>query len=106
MPEASAILSSSTESRIGNSIDGPVYQNHFLNGSIDQLVIWDREIDPSEIIFMCDINNTLKVDELSSSTKELIKVIDMMGRETEPVENAPLIYIYSDGTTERVFKMN
>lgn len=37
--------------------------------------------------------------------KELIKIIDFMGRETKLTPNTPLIYIYSDGTTKRVFKL-
>lgn len=41
------------------------------------------------------------IDELSGSPKELVKIIDMMGRETEFRTNTPLIFIYSDGTIER-----
>jgi len=103
---ANSIVYSSTESRIGSGIDGASYPEYFFDGSIDQLVIWNREITPSEITYMCDINNTLKVDEFVNSKKELVKVIDLMGRETNPTENTPLIYIYNDGSTERIFKMN
>ncbi len=37
--------------------------------------------------------------------KELIKIVDLMGRETEDKPNTLLIYIYSDGTTEKVFRV-
>ncbi|HLV42418.1 MAG TPA: endonuclease, partial [Brumimicrobium sp.] len=39
--------------------------------------------------------------ETVQQTKELLKVIDMTGRETEPKANMLLIYIYSDGTREK-----
>lgn len=49
--------------------------------------------------------NNLSVSEVNSShTKELIKVVDLTGRETEVKPNKLLIYIYSDGTTKKVFK--
>ena len=33
--------------------------------------------------------------------KNLIKIVDVLGRETKPVTNTPLFYIYSDGTEEK-----
>ncbi len=44
------------------------------------------------------------LEELSTSPKELIKKVDLMGRETEFKANTSIIYIYSDGTTEKIFK--
>lgn len=37
--------------------------------------------------------------------KEVIKIIDFMGRETKFRSNTPLIYIYSDGTRKRVLEI-
>lgn len=34
-----------------------------------------------------------------------IKITDLIGRETTFKPNTPLIYIYSDGTAEKVFKL-
>ncbi len=45
------------------------------------------------------------IEEIEQTNKEIVKILDLMGRETEFVPNTPLIYIYSDGTTERVFRM-
>lgn len=42
--------------------------------------------------------------EEENETKEVIKIVDLLGRETKFQPNIPLIYIYSDGTTERVLK--
>lgn len=52
-------------------------------------------------------NATLSINELfSSNKKELIRVIDLIGRETEDQPNTWLIYIYSDGTSEKVFRVD
>ena len=48
----------------------------------------------------------LQSAELTGATlanKELVKILDHLGRETEFKANTPLIYVYSDGTTEKVF---
>ena len=78
----------------------------FFNGSIDQLIIWNREITPGEITTLCNVNNTLAIDELKVTSKELVKIIDLLGRETKATKNTPLIYVYSDGSSERVFEMD
>lgn len=54
----------------------------------------------------CDYIESLGIDELSTSDSKIrIKVTDLLGRETQIVPNTPLIYIYSDGTVEKVFMM-
>jgi hypothetical protein len=45
---------------------------------------------------------TSSLTELTTS-KNLIQILDMMGRETTFKPNTPLIYVYDDGTTEKVF---
>jgi Leucine-rich repeat (LRR) protein len=45
------------------------------------------------------------IDELNNSSKQLLKIVDLMGRETTYKPNMMLIYIYSDGTVEKVFKL-
>jgi len=48
----------------------------------------------------------LDIDEQQSNSQvDLVKIVDMMGRETAYKPNTVLLYIYSDGTTERVFKL-
>ncbi len=39
----------------------------------------------------------------ANSQKELVKIIDLMGRETTLRTNTPLIFLYADGTSEKVF---
>lgn len=49
---------------------------------------------------------TIGINELKADNyKTLIHVFDIMGRETEDKPNTLLIYIYSDGTTEKVFRV-
>jgi len=42
----------------------------------------------------------LDINELTSINKQVVKVIDLTGRETNVVSNQPLIYVYSDGSKE------
>jgi hypothetical protein len=51
----------------------------------------------------CFIIDEVGIDELFYQSKELLKIVDLMGRDTLPVKNTPLIYIYSDGSVERRF---
>jgi hypothetical protein len=78
----------------------------FFDGTIDDLGIWDRALDSCEITELytgqaCNVG----IEELLQSEKELVKIVDFMGRETEFKPNTPLIFIYSDGTRERVMKL-
>ncbi|NVK64884.1 MAG: hypothetical protein HWE22_09870 [Flavobacteriales bacterium] len=57
------------------------------------------EVDTSS----CHLVNIADVKELSLNPAELVKVVDLLGRETSIRPNTPLIYIYSDGSIKRVF---
>ena len=55
-----------------------------------------------------DTSECLLVDytnlfELNSEGRVLTKIIDLMGRDSKPQKNKVLIYVYSDGTTEKIF---
>lgn len=45
------------------------------------------------------------IDEISFDKKQLYKIVDMTGRETDDKPFTLLIYIYNDGTREKVFKI-
>lgn len=49
---------------------------------------------------------TVGLEELQLEGKILVKVTDLLGRETTPQPNTPLLYIYSDGTIERTFTLD
>jgi hypothetical protein len=102
---ATNMIYSSTESRIGSSPGNSTQPaGWFCDGSIDQLAIWKRAITPAEITYLCDINNTLSVieNETGKATRELVKIINVLGQEVREAKNTPLIYIYNDGSTERI----
>ncbi|MCH2228728.1 MAG: beta-lactamase family protein [Crocinitomicaceae bacterium] len=53
-----------------------------------------------------DCNTTAGINALvEQKEKHLVRIIDFMGRETAFKPNIPLIYIYSDGTRERVINL-
>ncbi|MDA7762447.1 hypothetical protein N8927_04590 [Crocinitomicaceae bacterium] len=71
---------------------------------------WTEGID-SQMYFSEDCNNDcdddcddpiVGINELTT-TKNLIQILDMMGRETSFKPNTPLIYVYDDGSIEKVF---
>ena len=41
------------------------------------------------------------INELNSSNRELLKVVDILGRNANGNKNEPLFYIYNDGTVEK-----
>ena len=44
------------------------------------------------------------IDELEPVERKVIKVVDLLGREIEDKPNITLIYIYTDGTAEKVYR--
>jgi hypothetical protein len=51
------------------------------------------------------INGATTINE-HNSNKELIKVTNILGRETKGPKNEPLFYIYNDGTVEKRITLN
>ncbi|MFT5779704.1 MAG: SepF-like predicted cell division protein (DUF552 family) [Crocinitomicaceae bacterium] len=45
------------------------------------------------------------IGELENNPSELVKIVDLMGRETHYIPNTVLMYIYADGSVERKFNM-
>lgn len=66
----------------------------------------DVHIDTSSCHYQYVAPDDTGLEELINGDVELVKTVDLMGRETPFKANTVLIYMYSDGTTERVFKMN
>ena len=60
--------------------------------------------DTSSISVLTVVEN-LAITELGNNSKQVVKILDLLGRETRFKPNTPLIYIYSDGSRERVFKV-
>lgn len=76
-----------------------------------QLVIESQKIDfsippRSAVTFAISNSGQVGLEEISTNDdKELVKIVDFIGREVNFRPNIPLIYIYSDGTRERIMKL-
>jgi hypothetical protein len=57
---------------------------------------WD--LDGISLISPC--SSTI-LEEIDSKPMQLIKIIDVLGREIQTTNNNPLFYIYDDGTVEK-----
>ena len=53
----------------------------------------------------CFLIDYTDLEELLNSEKELVKIVDFTGRETVFKPNVPLIFLYSDGSHERVMEI-
>ncbi len=53
-----------------------------------------------------DLNVVLAVDDFSYQKKEIVKIVDILGREASFKNNHILFYIYSDGFTEKKISIN
>ena len=74
-------------------------------GSI--MSITGNSADPDYYYFYYDIevevpceNTTTAVSE-NPSSKDLLKIVDVLGREVDSKNNTPLIYLFDDGTVEK-----
>jgi len=100
---------------------GPFDGNNYTNGYISQINFTDLFVNPNEegpITFIADIDSELgdNINFIDSSIiincptttienvinlRELIKVVDLLGRDSNEENNRILFYLYSDGTVER-----
>jgi hypothetical protein len=76
-----------------------------FTGKIDDIGIWSRELDACEVDALYTANECLEanLEELHQYQKELVRIVDLMGKETSFRPNTTLIYLFSDGSIERKF---
>ena len=48
-----------------------------------------------------DQNTTTGIDNIFPNNKQLIKIVDVLGRQSKGLKNQPLFYIYDDRTVEK-----
>ena len=65
-----------------------------VNDTIDYAVLIDNFV-------LLETTEPVSVHEVNSNNKQLLKIVDVLGRESKPNSNTPLFYIYSDGTMEK-----
>ncbi len=71
------------------------YLNERINSGLNQIQIIGNQTHPC-------INS---INELDTRERELVRIVDIIGRETTFKPNVPLIYIYSDGTAEKLIRL-
>ena len=80
------------------------YMDLQFNSNNDLYLMYSSQSHyPTVITFCnCDLqpNNQSYINE-QTTNKELLKVTDLLGRETKGSKNEPLFYIYDDGTAEK-----
>lgn len=80
-------------------VDDVAYANAnwtFAAGSIDAHMSFST---------YCNNNCSVGIEELEGNSRELIKIINLLGQESYDNPNTTLINIYSDGTTEKVYRI-
>ena len=70
------------------------YINERINSGLNQIQILGNQSHPC-------INS---INEFYAKERELVRIVDIIGRETTFRPNIPLIYVYSDGTVEKVIR--
>lgn len=78
----------------------------FYKGKLDDIGIWNKALTPCEIEELYTTQQcSVGLMELPTKEKVLVKIVDLLGRDTEIKANVPLIYIYNDGSSEKVIKV-
>lgn len=104
MDNTTATTSSTSDFFIGK---WEAYDDYGFLGDLDDVGVWKSALTECQVIELYTTQNCdASVIEINDNSKYLIQIIDLMGRETEFKPNTPLIYIYSDGTTEKVYRMD
>ncbi len=83
----------------------PLTSNANTSGQCDVRMLCYAEYEtPDYFLQNCNFNLVnVSAIERETATPVLVKIVDLMGRKTLELPNTPLIYIYNDGTTKKVF---
>ena len=80
-----------------------MYPNGQAGEGIIQMEILTNNLHKDTVTWLGTINSTTGFFQINSIdvNKVLLKVTDLLGRETKGTKNEPLLYIYDDGTVEK-----
>ena len=73
----------------------------FENGNSNSLFVDALEFTTNFLYPQLPCNQSTIVSEINTVEKQLIKIVDVLGREVKPQHNTPLFYIYNDGSLEQ-----
>ena len=77
-----------------------IWLNFYLKSDQNSFSVFNDSLQSSNRITYSQFCNSTATEE-KSFDKELIRIIDILGRETKEKKNEPLFYIYDDGTVEK-----
>ena len=77
-----------------------IWLNFYLKSDQNSFSIFNDSLQSSNRITYSQFCNSTATEE-KSFDKELIRIIDILGRETKERKNEPIFYIYDDGTVEK-----
>lgn len=76
----------------------------FSSYCYNEMLCYAENQTPDYFEVDCDYNLSVEEELLSVESPHLVKIVDCLGRETEEKPNTVLIYVYSDGTSRKVFR--
>ena len=77
-----------------------IWLNFYLKLDPNSLSVFNDSLQASNRITYTQFCNSSSVSELLNN-KEVVKVVDLLGRETNELKNQYLFFIYDDGTVEK-----
>jgi hypothetical protein len=90
---------------LGSVIFGSVIQTfdggYVIIGSTNQWQGNDEDVCLIKLNASGNIISSTKDIVLENKNKKLIRVVDVLGRDSKPKNNTPLFYIYDNGTVEK-----
>ncbi|MFT5778523.1 MAG: hypothetical protein ACI837_001479 [Crocinitomicaceae bacterium] len=79
----------------------PLYQTAFCDF---RMLCYTEEEIVTYFDFYCFMNVDVEDLSMSNTEPELIKIVDSMGREINDMSNTLMFFIYSDGSSKKVFR--
>lgn len=79
----------------------------YLWGYMDEFAYWERALSATVIYFLCDSMPLISpptslAEETYFQNKKLLKITDILGKETIPKSSTLLFYIYDNGIVEKM----
>ena len=72
-----------------------------VNGNVWACNVCDTIVWNGNIWMLMSMAQPTAINELNFPNRELLKVVDILGRNANGNQNEPLFYIYNDGTVEK-----
>jgi hypothetical protein len=79
------------------------WNGNTLSNSGDYSILLTNSVGCDSSAFLnLNIINPTAIQEISGHTKRVVKIVDVLGRQTKAIKNKLLFYIYDDGSMEKM----